>query len=50
VEYGLLIAAIAAVIALIVFAIGGLVKAALFEKTCQQMKDGMQDTTVSCSG
>lgn len=40
VEYGLMIAAIAAVIVITVFAFGDNIKDVLFEDTCQQMVDG----------
>ena len=46
VEYGLLVAAIAAVIVLIVFALGSVVKGA-FSKTCQDIKNGTPITTAS---
>jgi len=49
VEYGLLVAAIAAVIAIVVFALGGLVKTALYDKTCTNIKNGAQLTTATCS-
>lgn len=39
VEYGLLIAAIAAVIILIIFALGGVIQN-IFEKTCSSVKAG----------
>jgi pilus assembly protein Flp/PilA len=39
VEYGLLVAAIAAVIVIIVFALGGLIKGA-FSKTCNAISTG----------
>jgi pilus assembly protein Flp/PilA len=39
VEYGLLVAAIAAVIVIIVFALGGLIKGA-FSKTCDSISTG----------
>ncbi len=39
VEYGLMIAAIAAVIVVTVFAFGDNIKDVLFEDTCQQMVD-----------
>ncbi|HET7387879.1 MAG TPA: Flp family type IVb pilin [Nocardioidaceae bacterium] len=39
VEYGLLVAAIAAVIVLIVFALGGLIKSA-FSNTCTHIQSG----------
>jgi len=34
VEYGLLVAAIAAAIVIIVFALGGMIKTTLYDKTC----------------
>jgi pilus assembly protein Flp/PilA len=40
VEYGLLVAAIAAVIVVIVFALGGMIKGA-FSKTCTAVGNGM---------
>ena len=39
VEYGLLVAAIAALIVIIVFALGGLVKG-IFSDTCTKISDG----------
>jgi pilus assembly protein Flp/PilA len=39
VEYGLLVAAIAALIVIIVFALGGLVKG-VFKDTCDKIKNG----------
>jgi pilus assembly protein Flp/PilA len=39
VEYGLLVAAIAAIVILLVFAIGGWVQGA-FKKTCDDLKEG----------
>jgi pilus assembly protein Flp/PilA len=39
VEYGLLVAAIAAIVILLVFAIGGWVQGA-FKKTCEDLKEG----------
>ena len=47
VEYGLLVAAIAAVIVVIVFALGGLIKDA-FSKTCDSIKTGTS-STASCA-
>ena len=48
VEYGLLVAAIAAVIVAVVFAIGGLVNEA-FTDTCQGIEDGMAGSaTADC--
>ena len=48
VEYGLLVAAIAAVIVVVVFALGGLVKDK-FNKTCQGIKNGNTATTGQCT-
>jgi pilus assembly protein Flp/PilA len=51
VEYGLLVAAIAAVIVLIVFALGSLVKGA-FSNTCTAIEDNssLTTTTGDCAG
>lgn len=53
VEYGLLVAAIAAIIVLIVFAIGKFVKAG-FQDTCSGLKTGSYNSTVAsgvtCTG
>jgi pilus assembly protein Flp/PilA len=49
VEYGLLVAAIAAIIAIVVFALGGLVKQALFENTCQVIVSNSPSITGSCN-
>jgi pilus assembly protein Flp/PilA len=46
VEYGLLVAAIAAVIVIIVFALGGLIKNA-FSTTCSNIASG-SSTAASC--
>ena len=46
VEYGLLVAAIAAVIVIIIFALGGVIKN-VFEKTCSSVKAGAS-TTSAC--
>lgn len=48
VEYGLLVAAIAAVIVLIVFALGRVVKGA-FDKTCNDIKDGAPLSSATCT-
>ena len=48
VEYGLLVAAIAAVIVIIVFALGGLIKSA-FSTTCTAIDNGVTTTSGSCS-
>ncbi|MGB8649203.1 MAG: Flp family type IVb pilin [Mycobacteriales bacterium] len=47
VEYGLLVAAIAAVIVIIIFALGGVIKN-VFEKTCDSVQ-AKAATTSSCS-
>jgi pilus assembly protein Flp/PilA len=47
VEYGLLVAAIAAVIVIIIFALGGVIKN-VFEKTCGSIQTGA-GTTSSCT-
>ena len=44
VEYGLLVAAIAALVVLVVFALGGYVKGA-FDKTCSEIKANSGVTT-----
>jgi len=46
VEYGLLVAAIAALVVIIVFALGGVVKE-VFEDTCSKVKSGAS-TTANC--
>ena len=48
VEYGLLVAAIAAVIILVIFALGDNIKG-LFNDTCQKLKDNATVTGKSCS-
>lgn len=48
VEYGLLVAAIAALIVLIVFAFGGLVKN-VFETTCDSIANSATGITSGCS-
>ena len=47
VEYGLLVAAIAALIVLIVFALGGVVKE-VFQDTCDTIADSAQNLTADC--
>jgi pilus assembly protein Flp/PilA len=47
VEYGLLVAAIAALIVIIVFALGGIVKN-VFQKTCEQIS-AKASTTSTCA-
>jgi pilus assembly protein Flp/PilA len=49
VEYGLLVAAIAALIAVVAFALGGVLKEAFFEDTCQVIQSGVPDISSSCS-
>ena len=44
VEYGLLVAAIAALVVLVVFALGGYVKGA-FDKTCSEIKNNASPVT-----
>ncbi len=48
VEYGLLVAAIAAVIVVIVFALGGVIKN-VFSKTCSTVSSGAS-VAASCAG
>lgn len=48
VEYGLLVAAIAAVIVIIVFALGGFIKGA-FSKTCNAIGTGTSQGNANCS-
>ncbi|MDQ1727323.1 MAG: Flp/Fap pilin component [Frankiaceae bacterium] len=48
VEYGLLVAAIAALIVIVVFALGGLVKN-VFNKTCTTIKSNATSVTASCT-
>ena len=47
VEYGLLVAAIAALIVLIVFALGGVVKN-VFQNTCDTIASNASGVTASC--
>ena len=47
VEYGLLVAAIAAVIVIIVFALGGIIKDA-FQSTCDEIKANGPTTANTC--
>jgi pilus assembly protein Flp/PilA len=47
VEYGLLVAAIAALIVIIVFSLGGVVKE-VFNKTCTSVQSGAS-TTAACT-
>ena len=49
VEYGLLVAAIAAIIVVIVFLLGGLIKNA-FSSTCGKISDGASATATSSCG
>ncbi|SDR87089.1 Flp pilus assembly protein, pilin Flp [Nocardioides scoriae] len=48
VEYGLLVAAIAAIIVVLVFAIGNLVKGG-FKTTCSSLATGQNTTSASCN-
>jgi pilus assembly protein Flp/PilA len=48
VEYGLLVAAIAALIVVIVFALGGIVKS-VFKDTCNKVGTGASVATASCN-
>ncbi len=48
VEYGLLVAAIAALIVVIVFALGGIVKS-VFKDTCNMVGNGASVATASCN-
>jgi pilus assembly protein Flp/PilA len=49
VEYGLLVAAIAALIVIIVFALGGLVRS-IFKDTCDKIHNGATNvSTASCA-
>jgi pilus assembly protein Flp/PilA len=49
VEYGLLVAAIAAVIVIIVFALGGVIKS-VFTKTCSTVSSGASVAAKTCGG
>ena len=49
VEYGLLVAAIAALIAVVAFGLGGVVREAFFEDTCAEIKTGVPGISSSCS-
>jgi pilus assembly protein Flp/PilA len=49
VEYGLLVAAIAALIVVIVFALGGVVKN-VFSSTCTKIGTNASASTASCNG
>ena len=48
VEYGLLVAAIAAVVVIIVFALGGVVKE-VFVDTCDSIKSGAANVSAACT-
>ena len=48
VEYGLLVAAIAAVVVIIVFALGGVVKE-VFSDTCDSIKAGATNVAATCT-
>jgi len=47
VEYGLLVAAIAGMIVLVVFVLGGIVKSTLYDDTCARIK-GQGSAAVDC--
>ena len=47
VEYGLLVAGIAALIVVIVFALGGVIQGA-FQKTCDTVKTGGSTASATC--
>ena len=49
VEYGLLVAAIAAVIIIVIFALGGVIKS-VFSDTCKSIKSSTTNTTANCTG
>jgi pilus assembly protein Flp/PilA len=49
VEYGLLVAAIAALIVIVVFALGGVIKG-VFSKTCNAVSSGASVGAASCNG
>ena len=48
VEYGLLVAAVAALIAVVVFALGGVIREALFEDTCGEIQSGVPNIENDC--
>jgi pilus assembly protein Flp/PilA len=48
VEYGLLVAAIAAAIVIVVFALGGVIKTTLYDKTCRNIKGGASGPANTC--
>ena len=47
VEYGLLVAAVAALVVVIVFALGGVVRD-VFDDTCKSVKGGSAGSAASC--
>jgi pilus assembly protein Flp/PilA len=47
VEYGLLVAAIAALVVIIVFALGGLIRD-VFNETCKEIDKGTSATAANC--
>ncbi len=49
VEYGLLVAAIAALVVIIVFALGGLVRD-VFSDTCKKIDNGANVANANCNG
>jgi pilus assembly protein Flp/PilA len=48
VEYGLLVAAIAAVIVVVVFALGSTLKSTFYDKTCRNIKGGASGPAQTC--
>ncbi len=48
VEYGLLVAAIAAVITVVVFALGNTIKTTLYDDTCKNIKGGSSGPAATC--
>jgi pilus assembly protein Flp/PilA len=48
VEYGLLVAAIAALIAVVAFGLGGVIREVLFEDTCGVIQTGVPSISSSC--
>ena len=48
VEYGLLVAAIAAIIAVVAFGLGGVIREVLFEDTCGEIQSGVPNISSSC--
>jgi pilus assembly protein Flp/PilA len=48
VEYGLLVAGIAAIIVIIVFTLGTTIRDTLYDKTCKQIKGGASGPATTC--